>query len=65
MSLPASLFHPRTDNWQDHFRWGGPTLVGLTLIGKVTIRVLDISDPDYVAVRRALIEEGVFPTPET
>ena len=53
------LFHPRQDRWQDHFRWEGPVLVGLTAIGRVTIRVLDINRADAVIVRRSLQMEGV------
>src|SRR4030095_14464914 len=34
------LFHPRRDRWQEHFRWDGPFLLGLTAVGRVTIRVL-------------------------
>ncbi len=57
------LYHPRRDRWADHFRWRGPRLVGLTPVGRATIRVLRIDDPDAVALRRALIAEGVFPPP--
>jgi hypothetical protein len=55
------LYHPRRDQWMDHFRWHGPRLLGLTPIGRVTIRVLAINHPDVVAFRRELIAEGVFP----
>jgi hypothetical protein len=36
-------------------------LEGRTAIGRATIRVLAINDPDFLAVRAALIEERVFP----
>jgi hypothetical protein len=55
------VFHPRTDNWADHFRWDGPELVGRTPIGEVTIAVLAINQPAAVAVREELMAEGVFP----
>ncbi len=55
------LFHPREDDWDDHFEWEGPVLMPRTLIGKVSIAVLRINLPDRVAVRAALIDEGVFP----
>lgn len=55
------LFHPRRQKWDRHFRWDGPLLVGRTAIGRVTIAVLDLNDPDLVAVRMELIEEGRFP----
>lgn len=36
-------------------------LLGLTPTGRATIQVLAINAPDYVAVRRSLLVEGVFP----
>lgn len=56
------LFHPRRDDWPTHFAWFGPTLLGRTAIGRVTVAVLDINQPDRLAVRHSLIGEGVFPT---
>ena len=55
------LFNPRTDRWADHFAWSGPLLVGKTPIGTVTVAVLAINLPYRVALRAALIEEGIFP----
>lgn len=55
------LFHPRKDVWAEHFFWEGPTLKSHTPIGRATIGVLRINDPDYVAVRASLIAEGAFP----
>jgi hypothetical protein len=52
------LFHPRRDNWQDHFDWQGPMLVGRTIIGRVTISVLEINHPDAIAVRSQLLDIG-------
>jgi hypothetical protein len=57
----VALYHPRRDKWTEHFRWRGPRLLGLTPLGRVTIRVLAINHPDAVALRRELIAEGVFP----
>lgn len=54
------LFHPRRDSWTEHFVWNGPRLKALTQIGRVTIALLLINDPEVVAVRNALREEGVF-----
>ena len=54
------LFHPRHDRWEEHFEWDGPELKALTQIGRVTILVLLINDPEVVAVRKALCDEGVF-----
>jgi hypothetical protein len=58
---PIRLFHPRRHKWDHHFRWDGPSLVGRTAIGRVTIAVLAINTFEAVVVRAALIDEGVFP----
>ncbi len=55
------LFNPRRRKWERHFRWDGPTLIGTTAIGRVTIAVLEINSADRVQLRRSLIDEGVFP----
>jgi hypothetical protein len=55
------LFHPRLDYWNDHFQWLGTELIGITSVGRATIEVLDINHSDYIAIRRSLIDEGVFP----
>jgi hypothetical protein len=55
------LYHPRRDRWSDHFRWQGASLVGRTAIGRTTIRVLAINDPEAIAVREALIADDAFP----
>jgi hypothetical protein len=56
----VKLYHPRRDRWMDHFRRRGPRLLGLTPIGRVTIRVLAINDPEAIKVRRNLMAEGLF-----
>jgi hypothetical protein len=54
------LFNPRRHKWDRHFRWRGPFLVGRTPIGRVTVGVLALNDPNAVRVRMELIDEGVF-----
>ena len=54
----APLFHPRRHKWTRHFRWAGPTLIGKTPIGRVTIEVLNINDSLRVELRRELAAEG-------
>jgi hypothetical protein len=58
------LFNPRRHKWKKHFRWDGPLLVGKTPVGRTTIVVLAMNDPEAVVVREALIEEGSFPPVE-
>lgn len=55
------LFHPRQDRWDNHFEWNGPILRGKTAIGRVTEYVLAVNLSYRIALRQALIEEGVFP----
>jgi hypothetical protein len=62
--LVVRLFNPRRDRWPEHFRWRGPRLLGLTPIGRVTIRLLAINHPDAMALRRLLILDGTFPPRE-
>jgi hypothetical protein len=56
----SRLFHPRSDIWSEHFMWEGALLRGKTAIGRTTIGVLGINDPDSVAVRQSLRREGIF-----
>jgi hypothetical protein len=58
------LFNPRRHRWAYHFSWDGPRVVGRTPIGRVTVIVLAMNDPIRVALREALIDEGVFPPDE-
>lgn len=57
------LFHPRQDDWADHFRWRGASLSGRTSIGRATVKLLAINHPDYVLLRESLMDEGILPGP--
>ncbi len=56
------LFNPRRHKWAAHFRWEGPMLVGKTPIGRATVAVLAINLAHRVALRKALMDERLFPT---
>ena len=47
------LFHPRQQRWEDHFRWDGIYVLGLTDIGRTTIRVLCINNDEQLELRMA------------
>ena len=53
------LFHPRCDQWHEHFRWDDPYLAGRTAVGRTTIDVLSINLTERVELRRTLISIGV------
>jgi hypothetical protein len=54
------LFHPRLDAWAEHFYWAGAQLRGTAAVGRATISVLYINDPETVALRFALLSEGAL-----
>ena len=60
----TALFNPRTQVWQEHLSLRGAVVIGLTPVGRATVAVLAMNDPDFVALRAALIAEGVFPPGE-
>ena len=47
------LFHPRKDNWDEHFGWNGIRIEGSTAVGRTTIRVLDLNGDDRLDLRMA------------
>ena len=57
----TKLFNPPRHKRERHFRWDGPYLIGRTAVGRTTIAVPAMNDPDVIRVRRSLIEEGLFP----
>lgn len=57
----VTLFHPRRQQWNRHFRWVGPILAGKTKCGFATVQVLDVNADDRVKLRDILIASGAFP----
>jgi len=55
------LFNPRRDRWSKHFKLHGATIVGLTPVGRTTVRTQAMNSPLAVEVRRDLIDEGQYP----
>jgi hypothetical protein len=54
------LFHPRRDSWREHFRINGPRIVGLTLVGQVTVTLLQFNQDERVLERTLLQRAGRF-----
>jgi 5-methylcytosine-specific restriction endonuclease McrA len=52
------LFHPRLDEWNDHFAWKGPMLIGTSPIGRTTVYVLNMNLPERVELRNLMIRLG-------
>ena len=58
---PAASPKKAATDWDEHFRWRGPRVVGVTSIGRATIRVLAMNGEMAVQHRKQLIAEGSFP----
>ncbi len=49
------LFNPRTQAWDEHFALSRGRIVGLTPIGRGTVRLLDMNDEDRRQIRAAAL----------
>jgi len=60
---PVSLFNPRTQNWDEHFKWadGSTILLGLTPCGRATIAKLKINRERAVRARERWVKAGWHP----
>lgn len=55
------LFHPRTDSWDQNFRLErNGVIVGTTAVGRTTVIVLNMNEPNAVTLRGLLILEGTL-----
>jgi HNH endonuclease len=55
------LFHPRKDNWFEHFEVSDGLIVPKTDVGEATIKLLKLNDVNRILERLDLIEAGLFP----
>lgn len=53
-----ALFHPRLDDWHDHFMFQGPHIEARSARGRATIHILRLNAPERLRVRMALQESG-------
>jgi hypothetical protein len=59
----VSLFHPRRQNWSDHFAWSEDftLVIGRTPIGRATIETLHLNRSELINLRRVLYAVGEHP----
>jgi hypothetical protein len=59
----VALFHPRRQQWTEHFAWddGGATVRGLTPCGRATVTLLRLNSPWLVQARRIWMLVGLQP----
>jgi hypothetical protein len=49
------LFHPRRDQWPEHFLLRGVRILGITPIGRATVHVLAMNDARRLELRAELL----------
>jgi hypothetical protein len=59
----VTLFHPRHEHWDAHFRadTDSGVIAGLTPTGRATVSRLQMNPPSQLAARRQWLRLGLFP----
>lgn len=62
-NIEARFFHPREDQWGDHFQINVASgeVIGVTPIGEVTVEYLEMNSPAQVVARQLWIRLNLFP----
>ena len=57
------LFNPRTQNWHEHFSWNqdASMILGISIIGRCTVRELQLNRKKLVEYRKCIIPFGTHP----
>jgi len=58
---PTFLFHPRRDQWSEHFQLAGSIIEPLTPEARATTFVLRLNDRERLEQRELLIQFGQYP----
>ena len=57
------LFHPRHDQWAEHFTWQRYELVGVTPVGRALVAAFNLNHDRRRRVRHVEARFGLFPPP--
>lgn len=57
------FYHPRWDNWAEHFQLEAYLIQPITNIGEVTARILGFNDSARWLERQLLISQNKYPSP--
>ncbi len=52
------LFHPRRDQWSDHFTFRGVRIHGISAVGRATAQVLNMNDARRWELRTEVLKRG-------
>jgi hypothetical protein len=60
---PVPLFHPRRQQWQEHFCWSEDytLIIGISPVGRATVEALKMNRPGLINLRRVLYALGEHP----
>lgn len=58
----TALYNPRKQPWTTHFEFRDAHIIGLTTVGRVTVRLLHMNDSQRLDLRRDLISLGIIRT---
>lgn len=66
-ATPALLFHPRQQQWDEHFSWSadGTEIIGQTPTGRATVAALSMNAPLIVGARALWVGMGAHPPHNT
>jgi hypothetical protein len=59
--LEFPVFNPRRDLWQNHFRWVGLQIIGVTAMGRATTSALQMNRAHIIAIRNEERLRGRLP----
>jgi hypothetical protein len=59
--IVVTLFNPREQIWDEHFRLEDLEILALTSHGRVTINLLQMNATERLEERKILIESGLYP----
>jgi len=61
------LFHPRRDQWREHFEWSkdGGRIIGRTPAGRATVDALQVNNGAVVFARSFWVSYGLHPPKES
>ena len=55
------LFHPRSNDWAEHFIVEGERIIGITAIGRATVQLLAMNDTRRLELRAQILSSGEQP----
>ena len=57
------FYHPRKDNWREHFEIDGSLILPKTRIAEATIKILKFNDTDRLIERQIWLSANMYPHP--